>query len=238
MISFIVPAFNEERLLGRTLDALHAAAAPLDEPYEILVVDDASADATADVAIRHGARVLSVSHRQIAATRNAGASATSGEYLVFVDADTLVSRAVLAATLAALRSGAIGGGAALRFDGEVPLYARVLTPLALWLLRVLRGAPGCFIFCTRTAFIAVGGFDEAFYGAEDLVMSRALKQHGRFVILREAVTTSGRKLRTHTLAEMLWLLLRLGIFGSGVIKQRQGMDFWYGERRDDAEEKR
>lgn len=238
MISFIVPAFNEARLLGRTLGALHAAAGPLGERYEILVVDDASTDATAEVAVRHGARVVCVSHRQIAATRNAGARVATGDCYFFVDADTLVTHDVLSAAVVALRTGAVGGGAALRFDGEVPLYARVLTPIALGLLRLFRGAPGCFIFCTREAFTAVGGFDEAFYGAEDLVMSTALKEQGRFVILRAAVTTSGRKLRTHTLAEMLWLLLRLGVFGSRVIKQRQGMDFWYGERRDDAEEKR
>ena len=238
MISFIVPAFNEATLLGGTLDALHAAAGPLHENYEILVVDDASTDATAVVASRHGARVVRVSHRQIAATRNAGARVAAGDCYFFVDADTLVTREVLAAALEALRDGAVGGGAALRFDSEAPLYARVLTPIALGVLRVFRDAPGCFIFCTREAFIAVGGFDEAFYGAEDLVMSRALEQHGRFVILREAVTTSGRKLRTHTPVEMVWLLLRLGVFGSRVIKQRKGMDFWYGERRDDAEEKR
>ena len=238
MISFIVPAFNEAKLLGRTLDALHAAARAIDHDYEIVVVDDASTDATAAVANRHDARVVSVSHRQIAATRNAGARATAGDPLVFVDADTLVTPEVLAAALAALRAGAVGGGAALRFDGDIPLFARVLTPIALGLLRTFRGAPGCFIFCSRTAFVAAGGFDEAFYGAEDLVLSGALKQQGRFVILREAVVTSGRKLRTHTFAQMLWLLLRLAILGTGVIKQRQGMEIWYGERRDDAEEKR
>jgi hypothetical protein len=45
---------------------------------------------------------------------------------------------------------------------------------------------------------AVGGFDEAFFGAEEIVISRALRNHGRFVVLKEAVTTSGRKLRTHS----------------------------------------
>ena len=44
MISFIVPAYNEERLLGATLDALHVAARTLDERYELVVVDDASTD--------------------------------------------------------------------------------------------------------------------------------------------------------------------------------------------------
>jgi glycosyltransferase involved in cell wall biosynthesis len=233
-IAVLIPCYQEEKTIGKVVRDFRAAL----PAAEIYVFDNNCTDRTAQIAREHGARVVSVSHRQIAATRNAGARVATGDNFVFVDADTLVSHEVLIAALAALRAGAIGGGAALHFDGEVPLFARVVTPVALWLLRLFRGAPGCFIFCTRAAFIAVGGFDEAFYGAEYLVMSRALKQHGRFVILHESVTTSGRKLRTHTLAEMLWLLLRLGIFGSGVIKQRRGMDFWYGERRDDAEEKR
>ncbi len=49
-------------------------------------------------------------------------------------------------------------------------------------------AAGCFLFCTRSAFVAVDGFDEAFFGAEEVVMSRALKRHGKFVVLRDAVT--------------------------------------------------
>jgi hypothetical protein len=94
-------------------------------------------------------------------------------------------------------------------------------------------AAGCFLFCTRDAFAAVGGFDEAFYGAEELVMSRALKRYGKFVVLRQAVVTSGRKLRTHSVREVLMVLGRLVLRGPGVVKQRQGMELWYAERRED-----
>jgi len=96
VISFIVPAYNEEALLGRTVDALHGAARVVGEPYEIIVADDDSSDDTAAVAQAHGAVLARVKHRQIAATRNAGA----------------------------LR--AVGGGAAFRFDGRVPLYGRAM----------------------------------------------------------------------------------------------------------------
>ena len=236
MISFIVPAFNEATLLGATVDALHAAADTLGEAYEIVVVDDGSTDATAEIALSRRARVVSVSYRHIAATRNAGARAAAGDLFIFVDADTIACSVVTSAAVAAMRTGAVGGGAALRFDGAVPLFARVLTPSVLWIFRIVGVAPGCFLFCTRTAFFAVGGFDEAFFGAEDVVMSNALKRHGRFTVLREAVTTSGRKLRTHSVAGMLWLLLRLVVRGPGVIKQRRGMELWYGERREEREE--
>ena len=84
-----------------------------------------------------------------------------------------------------------------------------------------------------SAFLAVGGFDESFFGAEELVMSRALKRHGKFVVLRHAVTTSGRKLRTHSAREILMVMCRLMLRGPSAVKQRQGMELWYGERRED-----
>ena len=82
----------------------------------------------------------------------------------------------------------------------------------------------------------MGGFDEAFYGAEELVMSRALQRHGKFVVLREAVTTSGRKLRTHSLREVLMIVGRLALRGPKAVKQRQGMKLWYAERREDPQQ--
>ena len=60
MISFVVPAHDEERLIGDTLGALDAAARALGQPFEILVVDDASTDRTAAIAATHGARVIRV----------------------------------------------------------------------------------------------------------------------------------------------------------------------------------
>lgn len=236
MISFIVPAYNEERLLGATLDALRAAALAAGERYESIVVDDASTDRTAVIAKHHGAALVSVAHRQIAATRNSGARKANGDWLIFVDADTIVNEAVVRSAVAALRSGAAGGGAAVEFDGTVPLYARLLLPILVWSFRSAGLAAGCFLFCTRNAFVAVGGFDEAFYGAEELVMSRALKRYGRFVVLRQAVMTSGRKLRTHSVREMLALLARLALRGPGAVRQRQGMDLWYAERREDPQQ--
>jgi len=236
MISFIVPAYNEERLLGATLDAVRAAALAIGEPYELIVADDASTDRTAAIAAQHGAILVSVAHRQIAATRNSGARKANGDWLIFVDADTLVSEAVVRSAVEALRSGAVGGGAAVEFDGTVPLYARLLLPVLVRSFRWAGLAAGCFLFCTRHAFAAVGGFDEAFYGAEELVMSRALKRQGRFVVLRQAVITSGRKLRTHSVREMLAILARLALRGPGAVKQRQGMDLWYAERREDPQQ--
>jgi len=234
-VSFVIPAHNEERLLGRTLAAIHQSARGLGEPVEVIVADDASTDGTAEVAHAHGARVVAVHHRQIAATRNAGARAARGELLLFVDADTLVTDAAVGAAIAAMRGGAVGGGCAFRFDGRLPLYGRVLGATAVPLYRALGLASGCFLFCTRAAFAAVGGFDETLFGAEEAAISRALRRQGRFVILRECVTTSGRKLRAYSGREALAVLVRLALGGPNGVRRREGLDIWYGERRKDPD---
>jgi glycosyltransferase involved in cell wall biosynthesis len=235
MITFVIPAYNEELLLGRTLGALNDAACALREPFEVLVVDDASTDRTAAIAREYGSLVVLVNERQIAATRNAGARIAKGELLIFVDADTIVTQAVVHAAIEAIRAGAVGGGCGFRFDGRLPSYGRVLEAVAAPIYRTLGLASGCFLFCTRDAFQAVGGFDERLFGAEEAAISRALQRLGRFVILREYVVTSGRKLRTHSAREVLGLLTRLVFFRSKTIRQRKGLEIFYGERRTDTE---
>lgn len=235
MLSFVIPAHNEQPLLGRTLSALTDAARASGQPFEVVVVDDGSTDCTAEVARAYGARVVAVDYRQIAATRNAGARETCGDVLIFVDADTMVTGDAIRAAIEAMRGGAVGGGCAFRFDGRLPIYGRLLQALASPLYRVLGLASGCFLFCTRDAFRSVGGFDERLFGAEEAALSRALWRRGRFVVLREVVTTSGRKLRAYSPREILGLLARLALTGSKSLRRRDGLDVWYGERRTDPE---
>lgn len=232
-VSFIVPAYNEERLLGNTLRAIAQASSGVTGAIEIIVVDDASTDGTTAIAQAHGAHVVSVNCRHIAAARNAGARQARGQWLVFVDADTIVTEEVVGAAIEALRGGAVGGGCDVRFEGRLPLYGRVLIALILPVYRALRLAAGCFLFCTHADFDTVGGFDETLFAAEEAVLSRALRRQGRFVLLREHVVTSGRKLRAHSGREILGGLLRLAVGGRKAFRRRDGLDIWYGERRRD-----
>jgi glycosyltransferase involved in cell wall biosynthesis len=231
MITFIIPAHNEELLIGRTICALHTAAGAMNEGYEIIVVDDASTDSTIALAERSGARVVAVNDRQISAARNAGAAEAQGDLLVFVDADTDVPGTVVGAAVHAIRAGAVGGGARARFDGSVPIYGRILEWLWLWIQRLGNLASGCFLFCTRQAFEAAGGFDKTLYAAEDVVLSRRLRRLGRFVILPGVVTTSGRNLRSHSVFEVLGIVAGFVLRGPAFFRTRHGP--WYGPRRDD-----
>jgi glycosyltransferase involved in cell wall biosynthesis len=231
VISFIVPAHNEEALIGRCLSALHESARALGEPYEVVVADDASTDHTDAIARDQGSLVVAVNRRQIAAARNAGARAATGDPLFFVDADTMVTERVLRAALRSLRRGAVGGGCIVRLDGRLPPYALVLERWLRAVAPVIRLAGGCFLFCTRRAYETAGGFDETFYAAEEVAFGRRLKRLGRFVVLRESVVTSGRKLQTHTALQLLGVALQLAARGASSLQQREGLEFWYGPRQ-------
>jgi glycosyltransferase involved in cell wall biosynthesis len=234
MISFIVPAHNEQMCLGRTLQAIHEAARSVNQPYEVIVVDDASTDATAEIARQNNARVVSVNHRQIAATRNSGGRAAQGEQLFFVDADTIINPHVVASALRHMGKGAAGGGAPSRFDGIVPLYARLLLWWFNWFAKLAGISGGAFIFCTREAFHAVGGFDERLFGAEDAVMSFALKREGRFVVLWRYVVTSGRRMRGIRGLQML-TAIRMAFFPKMLTQRSSVKKIWYESNREHDE---
>ena len=157
----------------------------------------------------------------------------TGDRLCFVDADTRVDSRVLRAALDALDAGAVGGGAAVRLDGALHGHERLGVALFVRIFRWTRIAPGCFLFCTREAFAAAGGFDERYYAGEDVALSRALARQGRFVILREAVYTSPRKLRTFSAGEHLRLLLRFAVRGRRMLRRRDALPLWYDPRRDE-----
>ena len=232
MISFVVPAHNEEAWVGRCVAAIHAAMKSVGESFEVIVVDDSSADATAAVARREGARVIQVRHRQISATRNAGARQARGEILFFVDADTLVSAGVIRSAVGSIRAGAVGGGCVPQFEGRLPLWWRVTSPFALGLVRLLKLPGGACQFCTRAAFEATGGFSERHFAAEDAVFVAALKRQGRFVLPREPVVTSGRNLRAHSLATIVKVLVRLAIRGPNGFRDRRDLHIWYDPKRE------
>lgn len=231
MISFIVPAHNEQAGLGRTLRAINETAHAINEPFEIIVVDDASTDATAEVALQNHATVLPVNHRQIAATRNSGANAAHGEKLFFVDADTVVNQRVVQSALRWMDKGA-AGGALTRFDGNVPLYARVML---LWFgifMKLAAVSAGSCMFCTRSAFQATGGFDEKLFGGEDAAMSVSLKRVGKFVVLTERVVTSGRRVRAIPGLKLLWLLACMAFRGPKMLGNRASVQkIWYDSNR-------
>jgi len=237
MISFIVPAHNEERWIGKCLASIRTTMEKVSQPYESIVVDDASTDSTHRIAQQMGVRTLRVEHRKISAVRNAGAHAACGEVLLFVDADTQVNESAINAALAALRSGAAGGGCIPELDGPIPLWGRIIHLLACIVGRLIRLVGGCFLFCSREAYYATGGFSESLYAGEDIAFVQALKRVGHFVVLKPTVVTSARKLDVAGPLEVMGLMLRIAVRGPRY-ESKWVLDILYGRRAQDCRKPR
>jgi hypothetical protein len=233
MLSFIVPAYNEEHELPGALASIRAAAEAARQSFEIIVVDDASTDATAEIAKAAGAIVVPVRYRHIAAVRNAGARRALGDVFFFVDADTCISPSHVTGGLAALAAGCAGGGARVTPEGPVPLWGRLFVHIfsALYFTVSNLGA-GAFLFTTRENFQAAGGFDEQFFAGEEVYFTLALKKLGRFKLLREPIVTSGRKLRMHSARHILTQSFAIVAGGKRAVRSRDKLDIWYDGKRE------
>ena len=232
MISFIVPAHNESAGLARTLEAIQRSTAELAISCEIVVVNDASTDDTAEIASRLGARVVEVAHRQIAATRNSGARAAAGERLFFVDADTTVTARAIRAALHALDRGASGGGAWTRLEDDAPAYG----VLMFWMFNVagfvVGMTGGAFLFCTREAFERTGGFNETLFAGEEAEFAAALQREGRFVVLWQRVATSSRRFQAIGGLGALAATMRILFFPHRMLRDRARVKtIWYESNR-------
>jgi len=232
MISFIVPAYNEEHELSKTLAAIRTAASGAAQPYEIIVVDDASTDATPEIASRAGAKVIPINRRQIAAARNAGGRAAEGEYLFFIDADTRIDRAHVSGGIAALEGGYAGGSARVAMDGFVPAWGRMLLRGFSSVYFGLNLGAGAFLFTTRRNFDSIGGFDEQYFAGEEVYFSIALKKLGGFKVLREPVVTSARKLRMYPAKDFLRKFFGVILRGPRGVRSRAGLSLWYDAKRE------
>ena len=230
VLSFVVPAYNEEFELPRTLQAIRAATGG--QEFEIIVVDDGSTDGTAAIARDHGANVASINRRQIAAARNAGGRAATGDILFFVDADTQISRGHVTGAIAALDAGYSGGSSRVNMERDIPRWSRISLKFFCVLYFGLNLGAGAFLFTTKRNFDAVGGFDERLFVGEEVHFTLALRKLGRFRVLEEPVVTSGRKLRMYSTREILTHLLCVLFGGPRVARSRNRLDIWYDGRRE------
>jgi glycosyltransferase involved in cell wall biosynthesis len=196
-ISIVIPAHNEEHYLGGCLEAAATAAHAVDVKVETVVVLNRCTDASERIAREHGAKRVLDDSRCIAAVRNRGVAASSGEVIVTCDADSRLHPQMLPAVLRELEHGAIGGGVDIRYDRR-GRGIRATEAVFHLIMRATGISCGAF-WTTRRAFDAVGGFDERLLIAEDVDFARRLRQYGkarglRYQALWETpLSTSSRK---------------------------------------------
>jgi len=169
---------------------------------------------------------------QIARARNAGANASKSDWLVFVDADTTITAALLSASLTALSSGAvIGGGSTVAMDKPLTGVPIHVLRFWNWVSVKTQTAAGCYIYSSKEAFNAVGGFNERHYAAEELHLSKRLrklakKRSQQFVIQTIApVVSSSRKVEWFSTWQCVKQVLLLSI--PGATRSRVMCYLWY-----------
>lgn len=239
-ISVVVPAYNEEKLLGESLRSIKAAAAAFTErdwASELVVCDNNSTDETSRIARSEGALVVFEAQNQISRARNCGAAAASGDWLVFVDADSRPSRELFADLAEAIAGGTcVGGGCTIKLDGD-HFLANLVAEGWNRLSRLRRWAAGSFVFCEAVAFQRLGGFSLELYASEEIEFSERLKRLARqtgkeVVILRHhPLATSARKIHLYSIWEHLRFLSKTVLCFGRTLKARDACPTWYDGRR-------
>lgn len=235
-VSVIIPAFNEADYLPGTIDSPRASerqmnAAGVALAVEVIVVDNASTDGTAEYAAHCGAIVVHEAARNISRVRNAGAAIAAHDVLVFLDADTVVPAGFLPRVAGAMADSTCVGGA---FD-VVHRSSRwtLRAYLSLWrALGLMAGmAQGASQFCRKGVFRELGGYDETQYMGEDVDFYWRLKRLARrqdraVVFVRDVrVTPSARRFDA-------WPLWRTFVWTNPLVilalrRRHKAWDGWY-----------
>lgn len=239
-ISVVVPAFNEERLIGESLCHINAAMRAFSRrkwETELIVCDNNSTDRTAEVARAAGASVVFEPVNQIARARNRGAEAATGDWLIFVDADSHPTAELFDDVAEQITSGrCLAGGCTIKLEGS-SRAGNAITELWNGASRALRWAAGSFIFCQTAAFRKIGGFNIDLFASEEIDLSKRLKklartEHKKIAILhRHPIVTSARKLHLYTAREHFLFLAKTILGGGKTLNSREACHTWYDGRR-------
>jgi glycosyltransferase involved in cell wall biosynthesis len=196
-LSFVIPARNEEALIAESLEAILASVARAagvvphelwlpDTPFEVVVADDASEDATGEIVETFregvGVRLVRCVGGTCAAARNAGAAASSGRVLCFVDADTVVPEETVSRILQ-LHEREGRCLVLFRLASREPGFRAWLWWSFWGLARHVPLARAksmpAFMSCDRAHFDRYGPFDESSVTAEEWPLTGAAYRHHR-----------------------------------------------------------
>ena len=235
-LSVIIPAWNEEKAVGRAIQSLQRAAEFYKQQRgcaaEIILVDNNSSDRTADVAREHGATVVFEPVNNIGKARNAGVRAAHGRHLAFCDADNEVTENLLVLIHDHLEDPKIAGGGTwiepARRNLKIDFFYLV------WGIYVRLSRVGVgMMHCRKTDFELFGGFDETIYAAEDVQLAYDLKKIGKqrgqkFELIKQGwIITSTRKIDQTPLHVMIGKLLGFAFGLQKKIRSKEYCEHWY-----------
>jgi len=239
-LSIVIPAFNEDRLIERCLHSVAASLAAHIKPgftSETIVVDNNSTDNTASLAKQAGAQVVFEPINQIGRARNAGAAVATGDWLLFLDADSVLSPELLGDILYVIKSKTyVGCGSTLSMPG-LPWWASGILRFWTQISIRLHWAAGALFVCRRDAFVEVGGFSQELYALEEIDLSKRIRTWGRqhqlkFTILTaHPLDTSPRKISLYSAGEIAGQILRMLLNRRRTLTDKKYLSVWYDGRR-------
>lgn len=224
-LSIIIPAYNERLHIGRTIRHAREACTEVHIPFEILVVDDDSADETARIAEENGAtKVIHVTNRHIGKNRNEGAKLAQFPNLLFLDADTTISPRDVARSLTLLSQGVSLVGSYAKFDSHFPFKDWACTSLmnlkAYW--GTMPGGAGGICFMDKKTFEDIGGYSDKLFLYEDFdIFGRVPNK----AFLHMDGYSSSRRFATQGVTLKRTIEVFLGI--SSKRKGTKSVDEWY-----------
>jgi|ERR1043166_487234 glycosyltransferase involved in cell wall biosynthesis len=239
-ISIVIPAFNEEKLLAETLHRVQQSSQAFADrgwKVELIVCDNNSTDSTASIARDHGARVVFEACNQISRARNCGAAAASGDWLVFIDADSRPTPELFADVGAVITAGkSVAGGVTVRFD-HAALAGRLVMKFWNGISRTLKWCAGSFIFVEANAFRSLGGFSEELFASEEIDFSQRAKKLGRalgrsvVILHRHPLETSARKLKLYSTRQHFRIFWKATFRMRQTLTNREDCHIWYDGKR-------
>lgn len=188
MISIIIPALNEEKYIEDTLKSIKRSDF---RDYEIIVVANGCTDKTVDKASKLADRIIVLDERHVSKARNQGAAKAKGDILVFLDADTCLSKDTL--TKISEFKGDFVGTCMVKPDVD-----RFKAKVFMWFKRQLWWTiwTSGIVFCNKGVFDKINGFDENITKGEDSVFVRRAKRYGRYGLAKSYIYNSVRRFET------------------------------------------
>ena len=240
-ISIVIPAFNEEKLIVETLRRIHEARQAFDRvgwESEVIVCDNNSTDKTSELARQEGAQVVFEPVNQIGRARNTGAAAATGDWLVFIDADSSPSADLFFELTAVIADGRwLAGGCFVRMAGEIHPSWRMWVSVWNAISWTFKWAAGSFVFCETRAYRDVEGFDTRLFVGEEVDLCIRLKKRGRrdgrglVILTKHPLLTSARKLSLYSRGEMRRMMWNSLIRPRRFAGDRRECFMWYDGRR-------
>jgi glycosyltransferase involved in cell wall biosynthesis len=227
-VSVIIPAYNEEKCLPETLERINKALSALTCPFEIIVVDNESQDQTGHIAESFGAKVFQEKQHCISKVRNTGAENSTGDVLIFIDADTLVPETLLQKIAQEMKNEkCFGGAVSVKYAESRRKWMKFyLSGWQFW-GRVFNMKQGAAQFCRKSVFAKIQGYDPSIFMGEDIDfywrLFKFTKQNDGYLYFVEnpKVTTSSRKFDRLSLWKTLFLTHPVFIYLA-----RRKKNFW------------